>query len=61
MPTYVYRREDDGTTFEVEHSIHDDAIDKVYDHFCDWWVPVRRVPQSPGIKLVGKGFYRTGG
>lgn len=34
-----------------------------YCEYCDGTgeLKVHRVPQAPGIRLVGKGFYRTGG
>lgn len=45
MPTYVYRR-DDGTTFEVQQRISDDALDE-----CpETGQPVERIiVGSPGI------------
>lgn len=61
MPVYVYKREDTGETFEIEQSILSPTLDRVFDPFINSWVQVRRVPQSPAIRLVGKGFYRTGG
>jgi len=61
MPVYVYKRDDDGTKFEVTQGIHDEPLDTVYDHTMDLWVKVNRVPQLSSISLRGRGFYRTGG
>ncbi len=55
MPTYVYRRAD-GTTFEIEQRITDDALTT-----CPTTSqPVMRVI-SGGVGLIfkGSGFYQT--
>ncbi len=60
MPTYVYKFYD-GATVELEQSIHDEPCSfLIHPEKC---IPctVTRVPQSPSIKLKGKGFFRTGG
>lgn len=51
MPTYVYRR-DDGTTFETQQKITEDALDK-----CpETGQPVERIiPGSPGVILDTDG------
>ena len=60
MPTYLYRF-DDGTEIVADQSIHDDAwTEAIHPVWCRI-MPVRRIPQAPGIALKGKGFYRTGG
>lgn len=53
MPTYVYRRED-GTTFEIEQRITDDALET-----CpETGQPVERIiTGSAGLIFKGDGFY----
>lgn len=55
MPTYVYRRED-GSTFEIEQRITEDALET-----CPTTgQPVRRIPSaSAGLVFKGSGFYLT--
>jgi putative FmdB family regulatory protein len=55
MPTYVYKRED-GTTFEIQQSIKDDALEK-----CpETGQPVKRViTGGGGVVYKGDGFYVT--
>ncbi len=55
MPTYVYRRED-GTTFEIEQSIKDDALTT-----CPTTgQPVSRIiAGGTGLIFKGSGFYLT--
>lgn len=55
MPTYVYRRED-GTTFEVQQRITEDALTT-----CpDTGQPVKRVISgNAGLIFKGSGFYLT--
>lgn len=55
MPTYVYRRED-GTTFEIEQRITEDALTA-----CpDTGQPVTRViTGGTGLIFKGSGFYLT--
>lgn len=55
MPTYVYRRED-GSTFEVQQRITEDAL----THDPDTGQAVTRVPvRGAGFVLKGTGFYQT--
>lgn len=55
MPTYVYRRED-GTTFEVQQRITEDAL----THDPDTGQAVTRIPvRGAGFVLKGTGFYQT--
>ena len=53
MPTYVYRRED-GTTFEIEQRITEDALET-----CpETGQPVERIiTGSAGLIFKGDGFY----
>jgi putative FmdB family regulatory protein len=55
MPTYVYRRED-GTTFEIEQRITEDALE-----VCPTTgQPVTRViTGGTGLIFKGNGFYLT--
>lgn len=55
MPTYVYRRED-GTTFEIEQRITEDALET-----CPTTgQPVERViTGGTGLIFKGSGFYLT--
>ncbi len=55
MPTYVYRRED-GTTFEIEQRITEDALET-----CPTTdQPVKRViTGGTGLIFKGSGFYLT--
>ena len=55
MPTYVYRRED-GTTFEIEQRITEDALET-----CPTTgQPVQRViTGGTGLIFKGSGFYLT--
>lgn len=55
MPTYTYRRED-GTTFEVEQRITEDALKT-----CpSTGQPVKRIITSgAGLVFKGSGFYLT--
>ena len=55
MPTYVYRRED-GTTFEIEQRITEDALET-----CPTTgQPVSRViTGGTGLIFKGSGFYLT--
>src|SRR5450755_3120088 len=54
MPIYEYRRPD-GTTFEVQQSFSEEALEKD----PDTGVPVERVMHAPAIHFKGKGFYNT--
>ncbi len=55
MPTYVYRRED-GSTFEVFHSIVDAALTED----PETGAPVTRVISGgAGLQFKGSGFYLT--
>ncbi len=55
MPTYVYRRAD-GTTFEIEQRITEDALTRCPS--TDQ--PVRRViTGGTGLIFKGSGFYQT--
>jgi putative FmdB family regulatory protein len=54
MPIYEYRRPD-GTTFEVQQSFSEDALQTD----PDTGVPVERVMHAPAIHFKGKGFYNT--
>ena len=55
MPTYVYRRED-GTTFEVQQRITEDAL----THDPDTGQAVTRIPvRGAGFVLKGTGWYVT--
>ncbi|MGM0587930.1 MAG: FmdB family zinc ribbon protein [Bacteroidota bacterium] len=55
MPTYIYKRED-GTTFEIQQSINDDALEK-----CpETGQAVKRViTGGGGVVYKGDGFYVT--
>ena len=55
MPTYIYRRED-GTTFEIEQRITEDALTT-----CPTTgQPVNRViTGGTGLIFKGSGFYQT--
>jgi len=55
MPTYVYRRED-GTTFEYQQSIKDDALS-----VCPTTgqVVTRVISSGTGLIFKGSGFYLT--
>ena len=53
MPTYVYRRED-GTTFEIEQRITEDALEKD----PETGQKVRRlISGGTGLIFKGSGFY----
>lgn len=55
MPTYLYRR-DDGTTFELQQRITEDAL----THDPDTGQAVTRIPaRGAGFVLKGTGFYQT--
>jgi putative FmdB family regulatory protein len=54
MPIYEYRRPD-GTTFEVQQSFSEEALETD----PDTGVPVERVMHAPAIHFKGKGFYNT--
>jgi putative FmdB family regulatory protein len=54
MPIYEYRRPD-GTTFEVQQSFSEEALQTD----PDTGVPVERVMHAPAIHFKGKGFYNT--
>lgn len=54
MPIYEYRRED-GTTFEVQQSFSDDALNVD----PETGQPVTRVFHPPAVHFKGKGFYNT--
>lgn len=55
MPTYEYRCEGCGSTFEVVQSIHDDALTT-----CEkCGAPLRKVYAPVGIVFKGSGFYKT--
>jgi putative FmdB family regulatory protein len=54
MPIYEYRRPD-GTTFEVQQSFSEDALEVD----PDTGVPVERVLHAPAVHFKGKGFYNT--
>lgn len=55
MPTYVYRRED-GSTFEIQQRITEDAL----THDPDTGQAVTRIPsRGAGFVLKGTGFYQT--
>jgi putative FmdB family regulatory protein len=54
MPIYEYRRPD-GTTFEIQQSFSEDALETD----PDTGVPVERVMHAPAIHFKGKGFYNT--
>ena len=53
MPTYVYRRED-GTTFEIEQRITEDALEK--DPETGQKVQ-RLISGGTGLIFKGSGFY----
>ncbi|MBL7978297.1 MAG: zinc ribbon domain-containing protein [Bacteroidetes Order II. Incertae sedis bacterium] len=54
MPTYEYRRED-GTTFEVQQSITEPALES-----CPTTgQPIKRVISGAGLVFKGNGFYLT--
>jgi putative FmdB family regulatory protein len=55
MPTYVYRRED-GTTFETQQSIKDDALT-----VCPTTgqAVTRVIASGTGLIFKGSGFYQT--
>ncbi|HRK73224.1 MAG TPA: zinc ribbon domain-containing protein [Rhodothermales bacterium] len=54
MPTYEYRRED-GTTFEVQQSITEPALES-----CpNTGLPVKRIISGAGLVFKGSGFYLT--
>jgi len=54
MPIYEYRRPD-GTTFEIQQSFSDDALEVD----PETGVPVQRVLHAPAVHFKGKGFYNT--
>jgi putative FmdB family regulatory protein len=54
MPIYEYRRPD-GTTFELQQSFSEDALQTD----PDTGVPVERVLHAPAVHFKGKGFYNT--
>ena len=54
MPIYEYRRPD-GTTFEIQQSFAEDALQTD----PDTGVPVERVLHAPAVHFKGKGFYNT--
>jgi predicted nucleic acid-binding Zn ribbon protein len=54
MPIYEYRRPD-GTTFELQQSFSEDALEVD----PDTGVPVERVLHAPAVHFKGKGFYNT--
>lgn len=54
MPLYVYRRPD-GTTFEVEQKITEEALKKDPES----GEPVERVLFPPAVVFKGSGFHNT--
>ena len=54
MPIYVYRRPD-GSTFELEQSISDEALSQDPES----GEPVERVLFPPTVVFKGSGFYNT--
>jgi predicted nucleic acid-binding Zn ribbon protein len=58
MPTYVYK-DDDGNTYEVVQSIHEDPW--TYVDIDGARKSVKRVPQPAMTILKGSGFARNGG
>ncbi|MBU6336266.1 MAG: zinc ribbon domain-containing protein [Acidobacteria bacterium] len=54
MPIYEYRRPD-GTTFEIEQRMTDDALTED----PETGVPVERVLHPVAIHFKGKGFHNT--
>jgi predicted nucleic acid-binding Zn ribbon protein len=55
MPLYVYKRED-GTTIEIQHSIHDDALT-----VCpETGQRMERVPQAFGSAQLPTRFHSEG-
>ena len=55
MPTYVYRRED-GSTFEIEQSIKDDALTTCP---TTGQKVTRIIAGGTGLIFKGSGFYLT--
>ena len=55
MPTYVYRRED-GTTFEIEQRITEDALTACPDTGQS---VTRVITGGTGLIFKGSGFYLT--
>lgn len=55
MPTYVYRRED-GSTFEIEQSIKDDALTTCP---TTGQKVTRVIAGGTGLIFKGSGFYLT--
>jgi len=53
MPTYTYRRED-GSTFEVEQPITEDALDECPETGQD---VERIITNNPGVIFKGDGFH----
>lgn len=54
MPTYVYKRKCNGTTFELVQSMTDEPL--THDEKGN---EVVRVMSPPAIKFNGPGFYST--
>lgn len=54
MPLYVYRRPD-GSTFEIEQKMTDEALEKDPDS----GEPVERVLFAPTVIFKGSGFHNT--
>lgn len=53
MPTYIYRRED-GSTFEIDQKITDDALTEDENG-----AKVERVMSAFGIRFKGTGFHNN--
>ena len=57
MPTYDYKCETCGKTFEVFQSFHEDPIAACPEEEC--LGPVKKIFSAPGISFKGSGFYKN--
>ena len=57
MPTYDYRCETCGKTFEVFQSFSEDPLTECPDKSCTG--TVKKIFSAPGISFKGSGFYKN--
>ena len=57
MPTYDYRCEACGKTFEVFQSFSDEPLTDCPDQACTG--TVKKIFSAPGISFKGSGFYKN--
>ena len=57
MPTYDYKCETCGKTFEVFQSFREDPLTECPDKSCTG--TVKKIFSAPGISFKGSGFYKN--